>query len=356
MAGPLDALRMFRQKLLDDSAQLNPNGVRQTAPQTRQDGPDAPIAWPPAPSAPKGFGPPPEPGTPNVAAGGDVVANDDAHPLLHMDNTPQVLEGLRAAQGPSDMSKLYGLQTKLHDEIEGNLAKARGAGSAYMTGATPVDVQTLDRDLAESPVTQYQGQKRMAADQQFQAGQQGFGSPQQAAQFGRGLETAKANSPAEVAKINAQGNLDVQNAREKGSDSFFDRLMQMRGAGIDPGTVIRGPGGMQFSTAAVSPGAASNAEKSVEQLTKELNALENPSRLLGIPLQDPTRDTQALITSKRAELAAALARATGRPVPAQTAPSPAPAPSAGGRPAGTRGTVNGVPAIWDGQGWLPEGR
>lgn len=320
MAGPLDALRGLRNRLQADSTRLNPNGYHQKAPQTAQAAPGEPIAWPNAPGAPEGFGSLQVPGAPNLGdPSAGTVVNEDPNAGMRAQlgaidpkTAPGVLEGLRAA-GPSDTTKLFGLQDKLRDEIAGNLSKAQGAGSTFMTGATPVDLQRLNQDIAESPVTQYQNQSREAENNQFQFNQPG-------AQFGRAMEQQKVNSPADVARIGAAGNLAVQNAREAGSDSFLERMMSLNAAGLNPGTTVRGPGGTQFSTAPVSAQASAAAEKSVVQLTKELSALEHPSMFGPIPMTNPFGDVATQIAAKKAEIAAAMARERGLPPPAQ-APS-----------------------------------
>lgn len=351
-ASPLDALRSIRSTLQGDSAKLNPNGYHQKAPQTAQVATGEPIQWPAAPGAPDSFGPPQEPGMPNLGdPSAGTVANEDPNAgmraqLNQIDpkTAPGVLEGLRAA-GPDDTTKLFGLQNKLRDEIAGNLAKAQGAGSTFTTGATPVDLQRMNDDIAESPVTQYQNQTREAENNRFQ-----FGQP--AAQFGRAMEQQKANSPVDVARIGAQGQIDVQREREKGSDSFLERMIQMNAAGLNPGTTIKGPGGSQFSTAPISAQASAAAEKSVVQLTKELNALEHPSMFGPIPMENPFGDKASQIAAKKAEIANAMARERGLPPPVASQAAPT---SAVARAPGTKGVVNGIPAVWDGNGWLPEG-
>lgn len=325
MAGPLDALRGLRNRLQADSTRLNPNGYHQKAPQTAQAAPGEPIAWPNAPGAPEGFGSPQEPGAPNLGdPSAGTVVNEDPNAGMRAQlgaidpkTAPGVLEGLRAA-GPSDTTKLFVLQDKLRDEIAGNLSKAQGAGSTLMTGATPVDLQRLNQDIAESPVTQYQNQSREAANNQFQ-----FGQP--AAQFGRAMEQQKVNSPADVARIGAAGNLAVQNAREAGSDSFLERMMSLNASGLNaPGTIIRGPNGTQFSTSPVAPQAAGVEAKSVAKLTEELRRLEEPSMFNRLNLDNYDGTRERMIASKKADIAAAMARERGLPPPIQ-----APSASAG---------------------------
>lgn len=300
-----------------------------------------PQSAPPEPAGP----PPPSPGVPPWAAPtgshapGEVdphvgmpnipylddspaVTNDDPNANIRMQlgaidpkTTPSVLHGLQAA-GMDDVSKTMALQDKLRDDTAMNLSKAKGAGSTFMTGATPEHMRQLDSDLA--PLDQYRAQKQDFADKQYQAGLGGFKSPQDAAAFARMLETKKVTSPSDVAGIQAEGNLKVQEARDKGYEGFFDKLMGMNAAGMPPGLTLRGPGGVGITSAPVSPGASAAAEKSIEQLNKELTALQNPSVFNYANPDMYTGQRDAMIKAKKAELAAAQARATGHVAPVET--------------------------------------
>lgn len=298
-----------------------------------------------APAPPEPAGPPPmapdapawtkqvnQPGTPNVPYldDSDTVTNDDPNQNIRMQlagidpkTTPSVLQGLRSAGG-MDESKLMVLNDKLRDDEALNLSNGYSQASllpgdranyGFSTGANPEHIRQLSSDLA--PLDQYRGQKLDYAQKQYEAGLGGFKSPQEAAAFGQSLEARKATAPTDVAKIQAQGNVDVQKLKDAGYEDFFIKMMTANAAGMPPGLSIRGPNGIGLTAAPVSPGASAAAGKSVEQLTKELFALENPTRVGPVPMVNPWQDTQRLIAAKRAEIAAAQARVTGQPAPTQ---------------------------------------
>jgi hypothetical protein len=179
-----------------------------------------------------------------------------------------------------------------------------------------------------NPVGLYQKQKLSDQVALGSAQQKGFKSPQEAAAWERGLEEKKINAPVDVAKIGAQGNIDVQKLKDAGYSDFFEKLMNARIAGIDPGTEIRGPNGMTFKTAQVPSALAGQSEKEISDLTKQLYALEHPAHLFGVPLRIPDSDLAGKIAAKKAEIVAAQSRgrgsnSAGAPAPTQ-AQSPVP--------------------------------
>lgn len=311
-----------------------------------------PVGPPPAaPTAPAPFSMAPELGAPNIPqAESETVSNDD--PLtgtrLGWDapggKLTGVLEGLQAAGG-DDGTKLFGLQNKLKDEFERNLSKGNTPG-VFSSGTTPADLSQVNRDIAENPQEQYKAQKLDEAQRQYEARMGGFSGPQQQAQYGRSMEAARTASPVQVAGIQGKSALDVQKAKDEGYESFFDKLAMMGPQA--PGTTLQGPGGVRYSSAPTSPGAATVGEKSLEQLTAELNRFEHPAVTdLAMHLTPETERLQH-VQDLKTRIAAIQGRTGGRPQGA--------APNAAQRytAPGTRDRINGIPATWNGHQWIED--
>lgn len=275
--------------------------------------PDTPLTPPQSPPIPAGFQARPV-GDPNIPSFdpsstqvGDGIEGG-ARPsgiTGDMKNAPQVLEGLRSAGGINDPStKLFGIQSKLRDEIAGNLAKAHGAGRTFMTGATSQDLSDIDRDLAENPVSQYQGQKLETQHRQYEAGMGGFKSPQEAAMFGRNLETQRVGSPLEVAKQQGVNSINTVQEQNKGAQNKFELLQDLlsRGA-IAPGSQFSLGSGVSMRSGQALPGSA--GRPLADELTKKIKArndlnnpgawdwLQNQGASFGVPGMHSTQERGA---------------------------------------------------------------
>ena len=139
-------------------------------------------------------------------------------------NILQALQGLESYFPNNPSGQLFNLQQQRRDELTRRLgSQLRGGSLPNELAGTAQNLSTLDRDIAESPITQ-QGQEVDAINQANQAavlrGFLGGGtqSPaQQAGQAQMAMEREKVNVPVRAAEIEAAGAFGRQQEASKGA-------------------------------------------------------------------------------------------------------------------------------------------
>lgn len=188
-------------------------------------------------------------------------------PTTTGDERSSVLAGLKAAE-PSGMISGRLKQEDLLDEMKRNLYLESQSGGRMVSGATPVDVESLQSKLSESPnfgtAAQANVTRNLEAGRQAALG--GFGSPQEAAGYGRQMEAEKMRMPLQVAQATgaaglerqreaSRGALEVEKTRQDTRDAQYEAFQRLLSGAQGPKSIsMSGVGGATFgSNAEVNP-------------------------------------------------------------------------------------------------------
>lgn len=162
------------------------------------------------------------------------------------------LEGLRGrAAETSGMISGRMRQEDLLNEMKRNIYLEGQGKGRVVSGATPLDVESLQSKLNESPnfgtVAQATAAKNAEASRSASLG--GFGSPQEAAGYGRQMEAEKIQAPQREAEIQgasalerqreySRGALEVEKARGASKEAQYEAFQQLLGgSGAKPKSI-----------------------------------------------------------------------------------------------------------------------
>lgn len=173
--------------------------------------------------------------------------------------------GVLGKQSFNPSSELYRLQDTRKGELDDRIAatiRAEGDQSNEVKGLKAY-AGILDKDISENPIARGIDFDREIEDANNAARKLGFGgdpsSPlSQASAYTRELESRKANAPLDVARINAQGDiekqriasqglLDISNSKTEQAQNFMEMLQQLGGLqGLRSVTVPNAGGSVGF--------------------------------------------------------------------------------------------------------------